>query len=382
MYASQKKVAADIVSALQKGKRIITLVAPVQWGKTGVIVKTLDYITSTTMLDTPLVSLTNCFVITGLNDNEWKEQMKERVQPWVKDHVYHMKDLEKMHNNYLTYTRNICIVIDECHIACGIDQTISKFLYRHKLLLEEDMLRKNVYIIQVSATPSNLLFQSEQYKTIYNKTIVVGKTLSYCGFDTMLKYNKIKHLNNIRNKRELDIIFQTIRHISIPKYHIIRCRKSPRHRNDPIEDKMIDMCSRYKLKYIFHNHKNSIQNPNQLLEITPSEHTIIFIKNRWKASKTIPYHNIGVCVDSAKDYNALVQGLPGRLCGQNRIIDHMPLLFCNLKPIEEYIKLISTKYNYIDIEWKSMNLTTMKNKITNIKNSYINIENSYITIEH
>ena len=57
----------------------------------------------------------------------------------------------------------------------------------------------------------------------------------------------------------------------------------------------------------------------------------------------------------------MLQGLPGRLCGHNRVFKgEMPIIYCNIEPLYEFIKLMLGYYNYSmnDFTWKSVNLRT------------------------
>jgi len=87
-----------------------------------------------------------------------------------------------------------------------------------------------------------------------------------------------------------------------------------------------------------------------------------------------------VCVDTSKDYTALIQGLPGRLCGHH---NYTPILMCPIKPIEQYLKLIGTNYEYTSTElyWKSHSVQKER-KFIRSKPSYISRNKESIQQQH
>ena len=55
------------------------------------------------------------------------------------------------------------------------------------------------------------------------------------------------------------------------------------------------------------------------LMTAPSKHTIIIVKNMWKAAKTVVCDNIGVIITGFSDSPAVeAQGLVGRICGHKK----------------------------------------------------------------
>ena len=76
IYPEQKKYSLDILDAFKKGIHLTTFVAPVQWGKTGVI---LSLIHECCTSDEVFINPNNILLLTGMSDNEWKSQTQSRM---------------------------------------------------------------------------------------------------------------------------------------------------------------------------------------------------------------------------------------------------------------------------------------------------------------
>lgn len=361
IYPRQKETAKQIFSHYCNGKKIITLVAPVQWGKTGVITETLRFLEMSQMLY-------DAYIISGISDTEWKKQTQNRVSKKFQHHVFHRPDLKKTYP-LLKYGKRICVVIDECHIGAERGMSIASFLAQHGFTDHDAFSSRQLFILQVSATPNHVILDTNTHLSGLSQTIIIQPEDSYIGFDTMLETGRLYHVSNLSFHQHRTRVFDMIKKFNTPKYHIIRCRTTKAHKYFDVEECIRTMCEYNKFDCIEHTIKNTIKNPEEFLSQAPSRHTIILIKNRWSASKTIPLNHIGVCVDTSKDYTALIQGLPGRICGHH---SHKPILMCPLQPIQQYLALMESHYDYTasSFHWKSHTIQKEKGFIRS-KLSYI-----------
>jgi hypothetical protein len=127
----------------------------------------------------------------------------------------------------------------------------------------------------------------------------------------------------------------------------------------------------------FHDSRERIKDIDIMLETPPKNHHFIFIKQFWKASKTLNDKHIGVCYECTRDYTAAAQGLGGRLLGFGKQSGpESPLLYCIPAIIEGYVKWFENECNYLMTKrYMSSSLKIKDGKIIKQKKSVINAEN-------
>jgi hypothetical protein len=106
-----------------------------------------------------------------------------------------------------------------------------------------------------------------------------------------------------------------------------------------------------------HDCSDRIEEVDNFLSKPPVVHTLIIIKQMWKAAKTLNDEHIGIVHESVantKNFSTEIQGLCGRLCGHGKIRGFQgPLLFCDLKILRNYIDLMKCNFNYKRVMWRS-----------------------------
>lgn len=353
VYTPQKQVATEIVNSfLVKKHTIVTCVAPMQWGKTGVIRKVVELISNPTLCG---VKANNVYILTGISDNEWREQTKARLPEENRKNVYHFANMDKIQYTKEQRQEKTLIIIDECHIATRQSQGLSKMFIN---TFGIDITKSNVsnaktMILFISATPNNILMDL-YHENIRNKVILAPNVKTYTGFTDLCLQNRLLPIKfDYRSERQLKIFFDSMKTYKTPKYHIFRYRKSKKC--PTIEQKLEGFCIKYGFHYIYNTSDKRTGNMDSVLKTIPEKHTVIFIKGRWRTSKTLIHDNVGVLVETGKDYNAIVQGLPGRMCGHNRT--HDSLIYADMSAIEQYKKLVENDFDYTSIgKWSSSNL--------------------------
>ena len=147
---------------------IATFVAPMQWGKTGVILEAAYSMVKPTWDEdeeelTCAINPMNVFVITGMSDNEWRKQTKARFPEQWRDNVVHRGNLKKI-DAKMYDIRDALIVIDECHFGTSSNTVLDTKLQDWFDLPSVDALKKrNIRILQTSATPDNVIVSAEQW---------------------------------------------------------------------------------------------------------------------------------------------------------------------------------------------------------------------------
>ncbi len=350
IYDSQKTIAMDILGCIVNRIPLITLCAPMQFGKTGCMVY-LAYLLLTHNDDNLIKNLEKTFILTGLNDVTWKEQTIKRLPESLKAQVYHNSTLKrlkkKIDNDEL---KDSIIMIDECHIGSGMDSLVNKTL--EDFLDVKKLLENNITILDISATADAVLLDSEKWGE-YHKKIIPELPKNYCWFPNLLDKERVKQIGK-SFEEDIEKIKEDIKGYREPKYHLIRIQNV---KNKDIKEKMgMDI-------------KTFYQGDNINFDIAPSKHTIVLLKNRLAVAKTLPLKNIGICYETSSQDSTHVQGLPGRLCGYNRnITDNFPKLYCDITKMDKYVKLFKSKFNYRipTLSWKS-NTIDKKLNTTNVK---------------
>jgi predicted AAA+ superfamily ATPase len=113
-FESNYEIASNIIdSYLKQNKFIVLLIGPTQFGKTGIIFQVMREMVTNNEVIAPFI-----FTLTGMANNDWREQTKNRVLPCMADNVWHYRDLIKK-KNYLKQIilnkANVLIIIDEVH---------------------------------------------------------------------------------------------------------------------------------------------------------------------------------------------------------------------------------------------------------------------------
>ena len=380
VYRSQEEMSFKITDFLLSNGLIVTLCASPQWGKTGVALH-VAYTLCTFIDYKKIIIYIIVFILSGMNDNDWKIQTKDRMLDCWKDNVYHRGNLKKFFKKISKKDLTDClIIIDECHIANQYKHTITKELKKAQILDIDYLKNSNIKILQISATPSSSLIDAEKWGPEYHKKIVPKPEDSYVSFETILNENRIRPLYDLEQYNKCEELFSDMCLFSNPRIHLIRLLT--KGKNNPyktIYNNLKKLCNINDFDIYELNAKNKQKETIlNILDNIPTKHTIIVLKNMFGAAKTLNDKYIG-CVHESKpkqkDYSSEVQGLPGRMCGHNKKCGvDAPIIYCNVNIITKYITLLKNNFNYEvkDFVWKERKLVKKKNSTTArvIKPSY------------
>ena len=379
VHPSQINKAYEIVEAFNSSISLVVFIASPQWGKTGVTAY-LMYLMTTHADDNIMIHPENVFVITGMSDKDWEVQMKSRMLPTFKERVYHRNNINKMIESLKT-ARDCLIIIDECHYGIETNQTLHKAL-RDSSIWNIDYLRsRNIKILCVSATPVNVHLDAAQWGPTHYKTIIASgkETPEYIGFHSLIAEKRlckaliakdVSEGTGSGTRKILSMIEK--RWPDCYRYHVFRISDSMRKKSEI--EKYIKEAG-YELS--FHDSQERIKDIDSMLEKQPINHHFIFIKQFWKASKTLNDKYIGVCYEYTRDYTAAAQGLGGRLLGFGKQSGpQSPLLYCIPAIIEGYVKWFENDCNYLMTKrYMSSSLKIKDGKIVKQKKSAVNAEN-------
>lgn len=357
IYPEQKEYALDIMKAFKEGIHLATFVAPVQWGKTGVI---LSLIHECCMSDDIFINPNNIFVMTGMSDNEWKAQTQSRMIRELRTSVHHLHGM--MNFTFDDDIRDALIVIDECQIANQENQTIRKLFVRNNLFDINYLKERNIRILQTSATPDNVLVDCREYSAEEHYSSIVTIDLkdterSY-KFFTDIEEDNLKETMDLTDTKNVDKLFQDVMSFKKARWHIIRIpsdKKEEEIKNETVKNIQI-YANRNNCDIRFHMMSLSIDDekePEEILSQRPEsgKHTLILVKNKWRASKSFTDKYIGVVHDRftklKPQFATEVQSLAGRMIGHGKMKSkYKPIIYCQRKCIQAYIELFINEFDY------------------------------------
>ena len=334
---------------------LVMIIALTQSGKTGIMFAIIELISDKIDLD-------NVYIITGHSSKEWKKQTKDRMPDKIK--VYHRNDLEKKFLKDIKDKQNVLIICDEVHMAAEKNQTIDKVFNAAKLNDKHHLYENDIKIIELTATPNGTLYDANKWDnaskivcsepgTGYTSCFdlkELGRVHQYkdlCGYNK--KTNKIddKVFDNINEIK--DMIYSKY---NTPRYHIIRC---PLGIEYDITTNNFREVFQDNVKYTTYQEDSEEDDINEILNVKPEKHTIIFIKELCRCSITFNKKYLGIgyerYVGKVND-SVIIQGLLGRLTGYNDNGDS--ICFTNIYSIDKLYQLWKSKYNVdIRVKWQS-----------------------------
>ena len=378
VFKPQKDIAEKIISSFSV-KVLVTLCAPPQWGKTGVSLFTAYKMCSGKKGINP----ENVFFITAMSDRSWIEQTRERMLPMWEKNIFHRNTLEKFKKRVEGQRKeNILIIIDECHLANSIDHTLGRVFEELGFKDPLDLVKNNIKILQISATPSNSLVDASEWED-HHERLCPKVDRGYVSFDHFLEEERVFTPYLLSNIDETEKYIEQVSQ-GRPMYHFVRSVCSGMTGSMVYLETQVNfeiICSEKKYELIEMNmgmERKDVKKVYQNLSKRPETHTFILIKNMLGASKTLDDTFIGSIHESTpmkKDYSSEVQGLPGRLCGwTKRKGNGGPKIFCERSILESYLELYrSTFYPEEGLVWRDKRMNVNASGIVRSKESYLNL---------
>ena len=377
VHTNQISKAEEINTSFNNQISLVVFIASPQWGKTGVTTYLMYIMTTQTE---NAIHPEHVYVITGMSDKDWEIQMKSRMLPTFKERVYHRNNIKKMIDS-LKNKHDCLIIIDECHYGIETNQTLHKALRDAGIWDLNYLLSHNIKILCVSATPVNVQLDAAQWGSNHYKTIIASgkETPEYIGFHSLIAEKRVRKAYIAKDAAQgtgsgtRKILAEiATRWADCYRYHIFRVSDSMRKKSE-IEKHIKE--AGYEVS--FHDSRERIKDIDAMLEQPPTNHHFIFIKQFWKASKTLNDKYIGVCYEYTHDYTAAAQGLGGRLLGFGKQSGpQSPLLYCIPAIIEGYVKWFENDCNYLLAKkYNSSSLKIKDGKIIKKKQSAVHSEN-------
>ena len=340
MYLRNRNCGKEIAKLLYKrGKLIVSLLAKMQSGKTLCCIA----VATSACLEHD-IDPSNVFFVTGMSDNDWETQITESLPDMWKKNVYHRQNI-----NNLDIPNNSIIFLDECHFGTASKGGISNFLEELGFYDKKEFIKKNIKIVQVSATPDGMLLDSSN--TFGNKHIKYKFIPSelYFGDAQLLEGGFLKDMYNLTIEDNCEKLCNFIENrFSDSRYHIIRLSMSLKKQRKEKEN-LINICEMKGWNYQQCDSENKID-LNEHLNEQPKKHTIIFIKNMLRAAKTIHKEHIGIVHDrlvQKPNNSTIMQSFLGRMCGYHDFRDFV--IFTDIKSVKRYIHIFDN-FEYDDYD--------------------------------
>jgi len=353
LFPNQISIADKILSSLNDSKIFnIMVIARTQSGKTGAMLAFINsYITNINKS----IPTENIYIITGLSSISWKHQTKNRMPRALHDRVFHRNDLLKYQSKFIKdikNKKNVLILMDEIQIAAKYKQTINKVFEKCHLNNLQYLFKRDIKIVEFSATPDGTLYDIEQWDQVNKRVILMNPGIGYTSSYNLNEQKRVYQCKDLYchtkiGERDMNMINKNIGEIKTlinnnyniePAYHIIRT-----YNNDKKNNKQLKTIENFKIifkddtEYFFFDGESEERNINHILEIKPKKNTFIFIKEKLRCAITLNKKYLGIlyerAVQSPND-SVMIQGLLGRATGYDD--NGKTIIFTHTKSLEKY----------------------------------------------
>ncbi len=366
VYPNQTEAANEIFEAfLLQNKVAVTLIALPQAGKTGTFLE-VAYRMCTFNDDAKAIDPEQLLIITGMSDREWRWQTSDDMLTTFQKRVKHRGQFESV-PTLLNTIHDSLIIIDECHIAAEKEQSMSAMLRDAGLLNIEELRRRRIFLLEVSATPGHTLYDTQNWGADNHSIVILKESPIYVGFRDFIRENRLHDSYDLTKPEEvLDLIDFIKQTFPEPRYHIIRLAGK---KNALTASQLIRQFAEQN-GWLVNNHNSTerMWDLDHIMTRPPLYHSIILIKEFWRAGKRLCDKYVGIVHEPKtviEDTNVTSQGLTGRLCGNDkRKGPGAPHCFCNTSLIHDYLAWIDAKGDYSAVlRYKSKSLTAKKGRI-------------------
>jgi len=344
-------------------------IAPCQSGKTGTMIALVGE-----LMKHQEIPLENIFLITGHSSKSWEEQTRTRLPDCLSGRVFHRNRLNQFQVEVSGKT-NVLIIIDEMHIAAADKKTVYDVFKNLGYMDSKTLYEKDIKIAEFSATPDGVIVSRKQWSTDQHKIVKGNPGTGYTSHADYLKNGRMmqskdlsgftKNNNPAVSKVLKDRAMQNVADLatSIKEYHgsnnhlyhIIRMPQLT-DAQTMLKDNIRECIGSEFNVLTWDESKEEISCLHTLLQVKPSKHTFILIKEMLRCADTIEKKFIG---DVYERYSknpsdsAQIQGLAGRVCGYN--VPKRIRVYVNLASIKKYIELYEGNFENIEDvkKWKS-----------------------------
>lgn len=326
IHTNQALAAAGIVTAYSRGVRFALLNARCQSGKTGTFQGVIQHMLRT-------ASITHAYILCGSSETELKKQAVEDTRHF-NTAAYEAGRIDVLfHQDFAKSTLDIqdaLIIVDESHMVQTQGQQLHLFLAKYGIMLDGNpaaLNEKNAYVLSVDATPYSELAALVQGETLYEKHVEELKPgVGYFGLADYERTGKLLPTFSVSDDptRFADLLLTNPQ-----KFVLVRLTQSERNKtNEAAMRRVCKMHSVPVLLYTGEKTQVTVTRAEQkryaragyklpCLEDAPPTTTLVIVRGRLRAGKVVPKKHVGFVWEGAakSKTDALVQGLPGRMCG-------------------------------------------------------------------
>jgi len=364
-------------------KAWVHLAASMQAGKTGVVTALIRLMMIGHNLATIKIRPADIFVITGMNDDAWKKQTKERLPRGFRENVHHNKGLvnvqKALHSKAARNGGILCdvlIIQDESHFACNTKNQPSRMIYDTLCALcpPSEWIANNIRLLTISATDPSAVIGVGAHTEI-SAVVKLYTTEGYQSPEMLLASGRLHDTFNLVDEASIRrmLSFVTETYGDEPLYHILRPKQG---KGDAVAEILRNLCptatvipwdskSKSKKGGDDKSSLTSMEDINKsLLEIEPATITFIVIKNMFYAAKTLDDTHVGLMHDRIghKDDTNL-QSLVGRGSGYNK--STRTHVFGSLATVRHYIDVWS-KITPTETVFASTDASTLRGKMPGV----------------
>lgn len=364
VYPNQAAAAQEIHAHFLAGKRCVVLVAQPGMGKTGAQLETVR-LQCMRMENAPMLS--DVMVCTGMSDTDWERTMQNGLLPCFRPRVFHRGRLPE--SDDISRMKNGLVVADECHIACADTHVLGKTLKKAGLLNLENLETRDMHMLDVSATPEavseNILLWGEKAAVV-----ILQPSPIYKGFQSMLDDNCLRDASNFDLKNEADAL--RLLRTWEQRYSGKAKRWFPcRVYNADARAAITRACRVLGwAEPRVHDSVLRIEDIDAEMNELPTKHTVILIKQFWRASKRLIHTNVGGTYETkpAKmDTTATSQGLAARFCdnfewkGEQTDVNLRPLHFTDVAAVRQYLNWYANGCTYGNVQYDAARMKSNGN---------------------
>ena len=361
IYPNQVQCAKLVVTKFRNRKIVQVMVtAGTQTGKTGMMCAFIDeYINSNH------IPVGHIYIITGLSSKDWIKQTKMRLPASLRDRVFHRHSLTREFVQLIKNQKNVLVIMDEVHIAARVNQTINKAFESAGFYDLDNLLRKDIKIVEFSATPDGTIFDLMKWGD-HACHVRMEPGYNYTGCCELLQQGRVFQFKDlchneekaIENITEIKTKMQTS--FDTPMYHIIR---TP---NGKLCDTVKNTFKKVFGDAVTYQSYDAYINEdiNKFLKVKPEKDTFIFIKEKIRCAKTIEKEYLGIVYDrfsSCPDDAVVIQGLIGRGTGYDD--NGKSIYYTNVKSIHNYKRLLDSNFQDNSVSWNSKTTTCKLQKL-------------------
>ena len=337
----------------------VHLAAEMQAGKTGVVTALIRLILKNA--GRLGIRPNRIFILTGMNDNAWKKQTRDRLPIQMRANVYHNGGLAKFAKALQTLAgagelRNVLIVLDESHIASAKSNRPHRFIYNtvDRLCPQAKWQENNIRFLTISATdPAKVLvMRGEEIAQV----VRLQTTDAYQSVETLVSAGRVRWLETFGDLHEDKGFTELHRCVTTefsdaPRYHILRARQGKQEvvmariraafpgcivQKYDSEEKLMSRSSA-SAGDDSSTTLSEIEDINEILSDPPEQHTFIVLKNMFYAAKTLNDEYVGVMWDRLGGQDGTnLQSLLGRACGYGK--SNRTIVYAAKSTVDNYIR--------------------------------------------